>query len=205
MIRFLDFLTPFVNELFKARYSQHSQYPQKPYKRVIAYAIIASSLLANYFLVKKVYSLTYTAYTYNEKYKEMQNFPLLLGACEEKNSVLVAIIDNALDPLRPISRPADTQIDTMAMNHSRPKISADKPVKNSDKIDKPNPVPQTKSKKNLDHKSDVGQTTTVGNPSSSPYETSVIEQRRERMLEAQKKFRDSMDDAAKSRQDSLNN
>ena len=205
MIRFLDFLTPFINELFKARQSRHNRQPSKTYKRVIAYALIALSLLSNYFLIKKVYSLTYTAYTYKEKYKEMQNFPLLLGACEEKNSILVAIIDDTLDPLRPISRPADTQIDTLAMNHTKLRAYSDsKNVKQKQSDDSSNSNKDTNSKKNLNPKLNVKKS---AHKSSTEDEQpkSTIEQRRERMIEAQEKFRSSMAEANRARQDSPGN
>lgn len=223
MIRFLDFLTPFINELFKVRQSEHNRHPKRAYKRVLVYALVAASLLANYFLIKKVYSLTMTAYTYKEKYKEMQNFPLLLGACEEKNSILVAIIDDAVDPIRPIKRPKDTQIDTLAMNHDKPEIKTAGPKSRKPKPTKPAndnavvnmfpPQPSLeqfseKSKKNLDDKSNVDTPEvkdTAKTASELVQEKTTIEQRRERMIEAQEKFRRSMAQADKARQNSMAN
>lgn len=194
MIRFLDFLTPFINEIFRARQSRANKRPPGVYKRVFVYVIVATSILGNYFLVKKVYSLTLTAYTYKEKYKETQNFPLLLGACEDKNNILVGIIDGKLAPSRPIKRPADAKVDTLSGTH----------VNNTTKAEaKTTPAKTTpKSKNDLDGKSRVQVQTTEKDSSSDKLNArSTIEQRRERMIEAQEKSRETRDRAAAARQE----
>lgn len=107
MIRFLDNLASFTSEAFRAKRAQNKKKPNI-FKRVLGYSLVTISLLGNYFLIKKVYSLSVTNYAYYNKLKEYKELPKELTVCSQKNDVLIAIIDNSLDKIRPIKRPDDS-------------------------------------------------------------------------------------------------
>lgn len=202
MIRFLDFLTPFINEIFKARQSQRRT--QGLYKRVFGYSIIALSILGNYFLSKKIYTLSITNYHYAEKIKEMQGLPLLLDACEEKNEILADLIDDAIDKVRPVKRQANTRIDHYVINGKEVTVSESKDKNDHDSSEQSkDKQTSSNSKKNSTDKSNSNNGK-VKNNITYPGSLSTIEQRREATIEARHKYEIAKENARKSRERQLN-
>ena len=107
MIKFLDFLTPFINEVFRVKRQENKYRPVSVTKKVFGYAIITMSLLGNYFFAKKIYTLSVSNYALTVKLETQNELPELLRICDTSNDILIAIIDNKLDRTKPIKRKDD--------------------------------------------------------------------------------------------------
>ena len=102
MIRFLDFITPFTSEIFKSRKGKRR--PTGLFSRVLGYSIVSISLLANYYLSKKVYQLSVRTYKQNIRLETLVAYPGKLEICYRANEILIGLVDNRLDMARPIPR-----------------------------------------------------------------------------------------------------
>ena len=108
MIRFLDFITPFTSEIFKSRKGKRR--PTGLFSRVLGYSIVSISLLANYYLSKKVYQLSVRTYKQNIRLETLVAYPGKLEICYRANEILIGLVDNRLDMVRPIPRKSTLDI-----------------------------------------------------------------------------------------------
>lgn len=173
MIRFLDFLTPFINEVFRVRRREQNARPKGIYKKVLGYALITMSILGNYFLVKKVYELSVQNYRYTLRIESNNELPQQLRECIYQRSVLVDLIDEKLDNYRPITRPESAK--DAASTTSKPL-----------KITKNNSKSASANHTSADNKNSVSKTDDTSNLTAIEKHRVQKEKVRERMEKARK-------------------
>ncbi len=110
MIQLLDTIIPFLMEIFKVKKTDKSNKFLAVLPRMIGYSIIAFSLLANYYLVKKVYHLTVTTYRLSGKLENYNNMRDNYQKALILNQILVGIIEKDIDRFPKMILPTDADL-----------------------------------------------------------------------------------------------